>query len=316
MRGRPPPPPETCYNVPMPRSRPPLYGLALVLALSFLWGLNWPVMKIGLAEIPPLTFRATMMMAGGPCLLALVRATGTSIRVAPAKWWPLVYVSSFMIVGWMILSALGLRLMQSGSASILAFTMPAWSALLGAWVLGERFTMRRALALGAGLCGVIVLVSRDPRAFGGSLAGPALMLAAGAVWGLGIVLQKSVRWDMPISAVAGWQVTLSGVMLTTSAFAFETPRLSGLSGAAWASLAFNVFVIAILAYILWFKIIELYAAQVVSISVLLTPVFGVILGSLMLGEPVGWREAVALVLIVAAIALVSFEPPAAVEIEA
>ncbi len=194
----------------MPAARPPLYGLALVLALSLLWGLNWPVMKVGLAEIPPLTFRATMMMLGGPGLLAIVRLMGIRIGVPAGKWWPLVYVSSFMIVGWMILSAFGLRLMQSGSASILAFTMPAWSALLGAWVLGERFTARRAMALAAGLAGVLVLVTRDPHAFGGSLAGPALMLAAGAVWGFGIVLQKSVRWDMPISAVAGWQVTLVG----------------------------------------------------------------------------------------------------------
>ncbi len=303
----------------MAESRPPLYGLALVLALSVLWGVNWPVMKIGLAEIPPLTFRAAMMMLGGPGLLAIVRLTGISIRVPPGKWWPLVYVSSFMIVGWMILSAFGLRLMQSGSASILAFTMPAWSALLGAWILGERFTVRRALALGCGLAGVVVLVSRDPEAFGGSLAGPALMLAAGAVWGFGIVLQKSVRWDMPISAVAGWQVTLSGVMLTISAVAFEAPQMPGLtdiSAAAWATVAFNVFVIAIGAYILWFKIIELYAAQVVSISILLTPVFGVILGNLMLGEAIGWRELTALVLIVAAIALVSFEQPAPVEVKA
>ena len=303
----------------MSTARSPFYGLALVLALSLLWGVNWPVMKIGLAEIPPLTFRAAMMMLGGPGLLLCVRLAGTSIRVAPGMWWPLTYVSSFMIVGWMILSAFGLRLMESGSASILAFTMPAWSALLGAWVLGERFTARRAMALAAGLAGVVVLVGRDPHAFGGSLAGPGLMLAAGAVWGLGIVLQKSVRWSMPISAVAGWQVTISGVMLTIAAVAFEVPRfpdLDTISAAAWGTLAFNVTVIAIGAYILWFKIIELYAAQVVSISVLLTPVFGVILGNLMLGEAIGWRELTALVLIVVAIALVSFESPAAAKAKA
>jgi drug/metabolite transporter (DMT)-like permease len=303
----------------MPASRTPLYGLALVLALSLLWGVNWPVMKIGLAEIPPLTFRAAMMMLGGPGLLLCVRLAGTRIRVAPGKWWPLAYVSGFMIVAWMILSAFGLRLMQSGSASILAFTMPAWSAFLGAWILGERFTARRALALAAGLAGVVVLLLRDPGAFGGSLAGPLLMLAAGAVWGFGIVLQKSVRWNMPISAVAGWQVTISGVMLTISALAFEAPQfpsLATISTAAWATVAFNVFAIAIGAYILWFKIIELYAAQVVSISILLTPVFGVILGNLMLGEAIGWREMTALALIVVAIALVSFEPPAVAEVKA
>jgi drug/metabolite transporter (DMT)-like permease len=213
-----------------------------------------------------------------------------------------------MITLWMILSAFGLTLVESGSAAILAFSMPAWSALFGSFSLGERFTVRRAGALAAGLAGVAVLIAGDRSAFGGSLAGPALLVAAAITWGFGVVLHKSVAWAMPSAAVAGWQVTLTGVPLALGALAFERPDLAPVSLAAWGAVAFNVLAIAVLAYIVWIRVIGMFPATVASVSILLTPVVGVACGAWMLGEPVGLRVLAALALIVAAIALVMFEP--------
>ena len=289
------------------REASPLYGLALVVALSMLWGLNWPAMKVALAELPPLTFRALMLGFGGPGLLLVVRLSGYSIRIPPGHFWNLVQVAMTLIVIWMILSIYGLRLISSGNAAILAYSMPAWTALFGVWLLGERMTVRRALGLAAGLGGIAVLVSRDLSAFGGSLAGPALMVAAAIVWSYGVVLQKSKSWAMPSAAVAGWQVTLGAIPMTALAALLESPDFTGLSDVVWASVAFNVFGIAIVAYIIWYKVIALYPVTVASVGILLTPVLGVILGAWMLGESVGWREVAALALIMAAIILVMFE---------
>ena len=282
-------------------------GLALVVGLSLLWGINWPMLKIGLAEIPPFTFRAFMLGLGGPCLLAIVRAMGTDIRVPRTQWWPLVYASMTMLTAWMIVSSYAIPMVTSGDAAILAYSMPAWSALFGAIILHERFTWRRSAGLAVGLAGVAVLLTRSFGAIGASLDGALLMSLAAAVWGFGIVLHKSVRWTMPVAAVAGWQVTLAGAAMAFGSLILERPDLGHVTALGWFSVAFNVLAIAVLGYIMWFRIMELYAATVASVGVLLTPIIGVALGAWWLGESVGWRELVSLGLVVAAIALVVFE---------
>ena len=286
-------------------------GLALVVGLSLLWGINWPMLKIGLAEIPPFTFRAFMLGLGGPCLLAIVRAMGTDIRAPRDQWWPLFYASMTMLTAWMIVSSYAIPMVTSGDAAILAYSMPAWSALFGAIILKERFTGRRFAGLAIGLAGVAVLLTRSFAAIGSSLDGALLMSLAAAVWGFGIVLHKSVRWTMPVAAVAGWQVTLAGAAMTIGSLIFERPSFGHVTALGWFSVGFNVLAIAVLGYIMWFRIMELYPATVASVGVLLTPIIGVALGAWWLGESVGWRELVSLALVVGAIALVVFErsPP-------
>jgi drug/metabolite transporter (DMT)-like permease len=282
-------------------------GLALVVGLSILWGINWPMLKIGLSEIPPWTFRAMMLGIGGPCLLAIVRAMGVDIHAPRDQWWPLTYASMTMLTAWMIVSSYAIPMVTSGDAAILAYSMPAWSALFGGIILKERFTVRRAAGLLVGLAGVGVLLTRGFSAIGSSLDGALLMTLAAAIWGFGIVLHKSVRWTMATAAVAGWQVTIAGAAMFVGALTFDEPNLGHISTIGWLSVAFNIFAIAVLGYIMWFRIMALYPATVASVGVLLTPIVGVALGAWWLGESVGWRELLALALVVGAIALVEFE---------
>jgi drug/metabolite transporter (DMT)-like permease len=288
-----------------------IVGLALVVGLSILWGINWPMLKIGLSEIPPWTFRAMMLGIGGPCLLAIVRTMGTDIRAPREAWWPLTYASMTMLTAWMIASSYAIPMVTSGDAAILAYSMPAWSALFGAIILKERFTLRRAAGLVVGLAGIAVLLTRSFAAIGSSLDGALLMTFAAALWGFGIVLHKSVRWTMPTVAVAGWQVTLAGAAMLVGALIFDSPQFGQISTLGWLSVAFNIFAVAVVGYIMWFRIMALYPATVASVGVLLTPIVGVALGAWWLGESVGWREMVALTLVVGAIGLVVFEkaPP-------
>jgi drug/metabolite transporter (DMT)-like permease len=287
--------------------RPGFAGIALVAAISVLWGVNWPALKIGLAEIPPWTFRAVMLGLSGPALLACARLAGSSIRVPAGEWRPLVAVSSMMIVAWMVVSSYGIRMIPSSDAVILAYSMPVWSALFGALILHERFTARRALGLAAGLGGVATLLSRSLDAFGDALVGSLLVAASAAMWGLGIVMHKAVRWRMATGAVAGWQVSIGAVPCAILALAFEPFDPAAVGWPAWGALAFNATVIGVAGYILWFRIMSLYSAAVASIGILMVPIIGVMLGAALLGEAVGWRELAALALIVCAIGLVLFE---------
>ena len=60
--------------------------LALLVALTLIWGLNWPVMKLGVTHYPPLSFRTLSMWIGLPVLWVAVRALKVPLHVPRAEW--------------------------------------------------------------------------------------------------------------------------------------------------------------------------------------------------------------------------------------
>ena len=70
----------------------PLRGFVLLIAVGLFWGVNWPLMKIGMSVIPVFTFRTITVVGGGLCLLAMCRYLGYSLKIPRAQWPPLVLV--------------------------------------------------------------------------------------------------------------------------------------------------------------------------------------------------------------------------------
>ena len=119
----------------------------LLCLLTLIWGLNWPIMKIGVADFPAFTFR-TVTMAGGLVVFALVaRLQGHSLRVERAHWVEIAKLSTTNMAVWYALSIIGIKLLASGRAAILGYTLPVWVALIGFLVYRERQGVRLALAL-------------------------------------------------------------------------------------------------------------------------------------------------------------------------
>jgi uncharacterized membrane protein len=111
--------------------------LMLVL-LCLLWGVNWPVMKIALQEIPPLSKRTISSAFGALTLLGICVASRRCIRIAIAKAWGNVWVISLLNIGlFSILSAYAQIAAATTRVTILAYTMPIWAVLLAWAVLRE-----------------------------------------------------------------------------------------------------------------------------------------------------------------------------------
>src|SRR3977135_3652371 len=116
---------------------PPPSILALVVLLALGWGFNWPVMKVVMAEMPPLHFRVLCLAAGAGGLFAIARANRLPIRVPPGAWPRLIAITLFNVAAWNVLAVYGITFMESGRAAILAYTFPVWGVLLGGGVLRE-----------------------------------------------------------------------------------------------------------------------------------------------------------------------------------
>ena len=196
----------------------PLYGILLLVSLSLFWGLNWPGMKIALGEITVWWFRAMSVTVGGLGLLGVAAITDKRLMPTRAEIGPLIVCATFGMLGWHVLTAYGVSIMPAGRASIIAFTMPVWAALLATVFLSERMTLYKVAGLILGLCGLVVLIGPDLGGVQAAPLGAFFMLGAAMSWPLGTVLFKRFEWSLPVISSAGWQLTMAAGVITLKRF--------------------------------------------------------------------------------------------------
>ncbi len=276
--------------------------------MTVFWGANWAALKIALAEIPVWQYRAITCGVSGIALLALAALGGIAIRV-PRGYVPrLALAALFNVTGWQILSAYGVHLIPSGKASVLAFTMPVWATLLSVLFLGERLTARIIGALALGLAAIAVLLSADFGALRSAPLGTLLTIGAAISWAIGTVIQKRLQWPMPVIAVAAWQLAIGSLPIVTIALLTESIRVQDASAAALWALGYSLVLPMIFCTYAWYKVVSLFPASIAAIGTIMVPAVGLVMGAVLLHEPLGWREITALLCVAGAIALVFLQP--------
>jgi drug/metabolite transporter (DMT)-like permease len=287
----------------------PKLGFLLLAAIAFFWGVSWPVMKTALNEIGPWTFRSCCLIFGGLGVFSIAKANRQWASIPRSEIRPLLTVAAFNVTGWHLLSAYGLTHMSAGRAAIVGFTMPVWASLLAVLVLGERLVLSRLIGLGLGMAGLAVLIGPDFRILGSAPLGTAFMLAASISWAAGTVFLKHFRWTIPTLCLTGWQTILGCIPVVLGALILEPiSDLSRISWQAGLATAFMIVIPVTLCSWAWFKVVQLFPASIASIGTLAVPVVGVVSSGLVLGEPIGFQEVTALILLTMALSIVMIKP--------
>jgi drug/metabolite transporter (DMT)-like permease len=291
----------------------PASSLLQIVTLSLVWGCNWPVLKLGVSELPPLTFRASTLLFAAIGLLLVSKFSGHSMRI-PRPWWGRVLVLAlFNIAGWNGLILFGVQNMPAGRSAILAYTMPIWTVLIGLGLLHEPLSRRKIIGLVLGMCGMLVLLGDDLHSVRRAPVGAMFILGAAITWAFGTVLLR--RWKPPIpqATLTGWMMILGWIPIALSVPFFDPHplhTLAAMSAAAWFAVLYNIFFAGTLAHWAWFKMARTLPVAVSSMSSLPVPVVGVLSGMVFLGERPGWSEFIALGLVLAALAAVLIAPAA------
>ncbi len=283
----------------------------LVALLTAGWGFNWPIMKVALRELPPWTFRSVCLACAMLTLFVIARAQGQSLRPPPGAWLPLSVVALCNVTAWSLFSVYGIKYLAAGRAAILAYTMPAWTGLLGVWLLREPLTRRRLLGLALGMLGMAALMGSEMSQLRAAPIGALFMLGAAWSWALGTVVFKRYPIAMPSAALTAWTLLLGGAPIWIATPLIEGYTLKPLS--LWPTLAtlYNMVIAFNLCYWAWQKIMTRASAGVSAMSTLMIPVLGVLSGMVLLGERPGWQELAALLLVLGALATVLLPSKAA-----
>ncbi len=275
----------------MPQPITPAMGAvswAMLITLSVLWGGSFFLAEVILEDLPPFTL-VWLRVAGAAATLWLVVAALRLPIPRTAECWLaflgmgfLNNVVPFSLIVW------GQTQIGAGLAAILNATTPLFGVVVAGLVLAdERATAAKALGVGIGFLGVVVMLAPDVVSETGmapfgpvAVLGGALAYACSGVYG-----RRFRRLGVVPTVVAAGQVLASTLLLAPVVWWIDDPlRLPAPSALVWASVAALAVLSTALAYILYFQVLATAGAVNAMLVTLLVPVTAILLGSTLLGE--------------------------------
>lgn len=294
-------------NPPASRAAVPRRALFMLLALTLVWGTNWPLFSYAVREISVWTFRAFAMTGSGLLLLAIARARGDALPIPRRYWKTIAAATFFYLILWNITSTYASVLIPSGQAAVLGFTMPLWSVLIGWIVLGERLSIRLLMAMALGVSGVALLMVPSFSAYAAAPLGLALGLGSAIGWAIGTLIIKRGKVDVPVLVLTGWQLLLGAIPVTAGAIALGDGQWFVPS---WPSIAAIVWITVIpmcIGNVCWNAIVYLLPANIAGLSSVLVPVVAMFSGAIVHGEPLGPLQLLSMLLCIASLLVVMLE---------
>jgi len=277
----------------------PAVYLAFVI---FAWGGNYTWIKLALEDGGALVFNAlryatAVALLGGALLLWL---GPRRVLPVPGERIPLALIGLLQAGVMTAGTTLAMEMIEASRTVLIAYSMPIWGMLLSFLILGERPTVAMLAGLVLGLAGLALLSApweMDWTSRPG-LVGSALALGGTLGWALGSVLYRRRVWRSGFWAQVMGQLAPSAVLIALLALTIEarptepTPRYL-------AIVLYNGVVPTILAFWCWARALTMVPVATASQILLLSPVFGVLLSALVLGERISPTLIGAMALIVA-----------------
>ena len=254
----------------------PLHG-AILIAVTFLWGMNFAAAKIGLEYFPPI-----FMMALRWGLLGLMLAPLVPL---PHGHWRQVILVSFTL-GLLHFSFMfwGLQELDAATAAIAIQLQVPFAAMLAAVIYKDMLGWWRAGGMAVAFLGVAVIAG-EPRLDGHYLALGMVILAA-CLWSVANMQIKSMGQINGMTLNA-WIGIFATPQLALVSFLMEEGQYASLLAAdlrAYTSLAYQAIVVVVVGYGIWFRMLRRYQVNQVMPFILLVPIFGVLSGVVVLGE--------------------------------
>lgn len=289
---------------------PAAAGAAVWLALGLVyvvWGSTYIAIKVSIRTIPPLLMASVRFLVAGAILFAWSARRGDrGDRLGLPQWRAAAIVGCALLAGGNGAVVWGEQRLPSGIAALIIATVPLWMAAIDRVVSGERLPRMAVAGLALGFAGLALLVANSGR--GGIDPTAAVVVALGAgCWGAGSVYAKRAPLPRRPLVGAAMEMLAGGALLAVMGAATgELGHLhpSKVSGESLLGLAYLVVFGSLVAFSAYVWLLTKARLSLVGTYAYVNPVVAVLLGWLILSEPVTARTLVASGVIVAAVALI------------
>ena len=283
-------------------SRYPRLPLVIFVGLLFVWGYSWVLLKLAMRDAGPFQFAGLRTFIGALALLAALPILKRPLW--PARWRETIalgVVQTGLFVG---LSQWSLVQGGAGQSAVLVFTMPFWTLIFAAAILGERIVGVQRWAVALAAVGLTMIL--QPWALGGTVMSKVIAVAAGATWAASAVMAKQIQNRGPIDLVAltAWQMLVGSILLMMVAAVVGEPAVQ------WnlrftSILLFTALVPTGLGWLVWLYLLRRLSAGVAGMSMLAIPVLATVSSAVQLHERLAPHEYVGIAAIVVALVTLS-----------
>jgi drug/metabolite transporter (DMT)-like permease len=297
-------------------ARPPSWKILLAFAMIyFVWGSTFLAIRVGVHEVPPFLLAAMRFFTAGLVMYAWLRLKGTPTPtrrqwIAASALGGLIFVLDYGCLFW------AEQRVPSGIAAVVLATIPVFITLMEIIFLGtQRLTIRLAVALLVGLCGVAVLVSHSfslgevPINRAGALA----LLVAAVTWSIATIFTRRLPLPASKPMSAATQMLAGGALLFVLAALtgeFAGFRVQAVSGRAWVALVYLIIAGSIIGYTAYVWLLHYESPTKVGTYAYVNPVVAVALGYFVGGEAVGPRTLLGTLLVLVSVITITTTPKA------
>ena len=278
----------------------------LFLALGFMWGSSYLFIKLAVDDFGTFTLVALRLLVGAILLWAVVRWTRQELPREPTIYGHLFVMGLVNIVIPFALITWAEQSVDSSLAAILTAPVPLFVIVIAPLFLhDEPIRVNGVVGLVVGFIGVVVLTSRDLAIGDSDLTGELALLGAAFSYGVGAVYARRNMRGVPPLIPAVFQVTFALLVSGVIALLTENPWDARPDGEAIFSILWLGILGSGLAYLAVFRLFAAWGATRTTMVAYEIPVWGIILGFLVLAEPVDIRLLIGTALVVGGVALVN-----------
>lgn len=281
------------------------FAAALMVGLTFSWGLNQVAIKLSTVGYSPVFLTCMRSAAGAALVFLWCRYRGIALFERDGTLVPGLIAGLLFGIEFVFLF-FGLDLTTVARATLMINTMPFWVLIGSHLFLGERVTPTKLGGLVLAFAGVVLVFSDklslpDPAA----LRGDVMCLVAGLLWGATLIVIKGSRLGRARAEKTLLYQLVVSALIVVPLLPLGGPVVRTGSSLATGALAFQAIYVVAFTYLLFFWLMRRYPASGLSSFAFLTPAFGVLCGGVLLGEPLSLRIVLALALIGAGLLVVN-----------
>jgi drug/metabolite transporter (DMT)-like permease len=284
----------------------------ILIALWVINGSSFLAIKISIDTIPPLLSSGIRFIIAGSILLSIYlfrerkNQNKNADHIGWQQWKDTIILAALLLLGGQGLLTWGTQYLASGISGLLNSTIPLWVAILALLIFKNRMTKFMIIGLAAGFSGLMLLVA--PSLGSGELSpiGTAALIISSIFWALGSLYSTKANVPVSMLASSGMLMIAGGLIITAISFALGEYRgleLSDISGQSLAALIYLIVIITIVGFTDFYWLLRVTTASLANTFAYVSPVIAVILGALLLHEPVTVITVIAMSVILVGVAL-------------
>ena len=282
------------------------WAASFTVFICMLFGANAVAIKISLEGIGVFTTAGIRFGVASITIFLWAKITGRSFKIKKEQILQL-FVISIVFTIQLSLFYLGLSKSNASRGTLLANFQPFFTLFLAHFFIpGDQITRRKIMGILMGFAGVAFVFLEKKGVTSDFNTGDTMILAAAFLWACNAVYTKRI-----ISAFQPFQITLFPMVFSVPLFflggmLWDHPMITLINGKIVGAMVYQSLVTASFGFVVWNSLLQKYGAVALHSFIFIMPVTGVLLGGLILGEPITANILIAMLLIVAGILIIHF----------